>query len=257
MRQPSQRFGRTWYAVLDVGERATSAQIKVAHQRALQLLNGDALGAYQVLDPANTMLAREEIDAAAAILLDGQRRADYDRSVGVEPLAEPADDELDEADARELLGLQARSKTPVRILKPMEQVRFVAPESPPSLVAPMTVHTTVLPQAAMPPPSPRPPSVPPVTVVPTIDVAGEVNGGVLRRIREARGMSLDALASETKIRKAHLVAMEQQDFMALPDRVYLRGFLTQVARVLRVDKVALAEGYLLFVQRFGPRTSER
>jgi hypothetical protein len=32
--------------------------------------------------------------------------------------------------------------------------------------------------------------------------------------------------------------------------VYLRGFLTQIARALRVDRTRLAEGYVAFVHRF-------
>lgn len=80
---------------------------------------------------------------------------------------------------------------------------------------------------------------------------GEVNGQTLRRLREARRLSLDELAEATKIRRPYLAAIEEQDFENLPSRVYLRGFLTQIARVLRVDKVRLADGYLAFIARFG------
>lgn len=82
---------------------------------------------------------------------------------------------------------------------------------------------------------------------------GEVNGQTLRRLREARKMSLTELSELTKIRKPYLAAIEEQDVENLPSGVYLRGFLTQIARVLRVDKVKLAEGYLAFIARFGRR----
>ncbi len=80
---------------------------------------------------------------------------------------------------------------------------------------------------------------------------GEVNGGVIRRLREARGISLEDLAEQTHISKSYLKAIEEQNVDDLPARVYLRGFLTQIARVLRVDKKQLAEGYISFVGRFG------
>jgi hypothetical protein len=78
----------------------------------------------------------------------------------------------------------------------------------------------------------------------------EVNGQVIRRLRESRNLSVDEVASATHIRKAYLVAIEDMDVDELPARVYLRGFLTQIARVLKVDKKALSDGYLSFIERF-------
>jgi hypothetical protein len=80
-----------------------------------------------------------------------------------------------------------------------------------------------------------------------LPASGEITGEMLRRAREQKGFSLDELSEHTKIRKQHLVAIETQDLASLPARVYLRGFLTQIARVLRVDKHRLADGYLAHV----------
>lgn len=128
---------------------------------------------------------------------------------------------------------------------------------------------TMLPTAAMPAPtSTVTPSAPPASstsTLPTLPTVAtpspmpglfslegtEVNGQLLKRLREARGLSVEAMCEATKIRKAYLVAIEEQDLENLPARVYLRGFLTQIARVLRVDKTKLAEGYLAFVARYG------
>lgn len=124
-----------------------------------------------------------------------------------------------------------------------------------------TTPPTLPPMDATLPPLTLPPQVSrrvdvPATPTPTpppglIGLDGEVNGQTLRRLREFRGLSLDELAEATKIRRAYLAAIEAQDFENLPSRVYLRGFLTQIARVLRVDKHRLADGYLAFIARFG------
>lgn len=87
----------------------------------------------------------------------------------------------------------------------------------------------------------------------TLPPEGEINGGVIRRLREARDISLDELAAQTHISKHYLQAIEDQQLDDLPARVYLRGFLTQVGRVLKVDKKRLAEGYLTFVERYRSR----
>lgn len=86
------------------------------------------------------------------------------------------------------------------------------------------------------------------------NLEGEVNGQLLRRLREARHLTIDELSEATKIRKVYLRAIEDVDIENLPGRVFLRGFLTQIARVLRVDKVGLADGYLAFVVRFYDRS---
>ncbi len=131
------------------------------------------------------------------------------------------------------------------------------PEPPvPALVA----TATVLPQAVMPPPVTALPSsstsnLPSLPTPPSSSglfaLEGEVNGQLLKRLREARGLSLEAMVDATKIRKPYLAAIEEQDFENLPARVYLRGFLMTIGRVLKVDKTKLAEGYLAFVARYG------
>ena len=83
---------------------------------------------------------------------------------------------------------------------------------------------------------------------------GEITGQHIKELREHRGLSLDAMAEATKIRKQYLRAIEDHDYPNLPARVYLRGFLTQVARVLKVDRQRLAEGYLQFVEKTGPKS---
>ena len=57
-------------------------------------------------------------------------------------------------------------------------------------------------------------------------------------------------------RKEVVKAIEEQDIPNLPARVYLRGFLTQIARVLKVDRARLADGYLACVEKLGaPRVA--
>jgi hypothetical protein len=109
-------------------------------------------------------------------------------------------------------------------------------------VAPSSERRVGVPSAPTPTPTP---------LVGLFSLDGEVNGSTIKRMREARKISLDTLAELTKIRRPYLVAIEEHDAENLPSRVYLRGFLTQIARVLRVDKVKLSEGYLAFIARFG------
>src|SRR5687768_13023940 len=107
---------------------------------------------------------------------------------------------------------------------------------------PITTSAELLPSATQPPTAAMP-------APGTLPEAGEIGGALIRELREGRGLSIDEVADATKIRKPYLKAIEEEDIPNLPARVYLRGFLTQVARVLKVDRNRLAEGYLQLVER--------
>jgi cytoskeleton protein RodZ len=60
-------------------------------------------------------------------------------------------------------------------------------------------------------------------------------GQVLEKARKQRGLTLDEVEHATKIRKRYLAGLEREDFGALPDAVYVRGFLKTYANYLGLD----------------------
>jgi len=54
-------------------------------------------------------------------------------------------------------------------------------------------------------------------------------GERLRRAREARGLSLDAVAASTHIRERYLEALEEERFEEIPGTAYVKGFLRSYA----------------------------
>jgi flagellar biosynthesis protein FlhG len=71
-----------------------------------------------------------------------------------------------------------------------------------------------------------------------------LTGPDLRRIREARGVSLRHIASVTKIGIRFLEYMEEDRFALLPAPVYLRGFLQEYARLVGIDPRRAADAYM-------------
>lgn len=63
----------------------------------------------------------------------------------------------------------------------------------------------------------------------------EFTGDLLRRTRESRGVSLDTLSHRTRIRRPLLEAVEAERFDALPERVFVRGFVLAIARELALN----------------------
>jgi cytoskeleton protein RodZ len=65
-------------------------------------------------------------------------------------------------------------------------------------------------------------------------------GERLKRAREARGMSLDDVASQTRIPIRHLQHIEQEDWDALPAVTYAIGFTRAYANAIGLDGPAIA-----------------
>jgi len=65
-------------------------------------------------------------------------------------------------------------------------------------------------------------------------------GGQLRRAREARGLSLDDVASQTRIPVRHLQHVEQEEWDALPAVTYCIGFVRAYANMVGLDGAELS-----------------
>ncbi|MGB8957288.1 MAG: RodZ domain-containing protein [Tumebacillaceae bacterium] len=66
-------------------------------------------------------------------------------------------------------------------------------------------------------------------------------GMELKNIRESKGLSLDQVQQDTKIRSRYLEAIEAGDLSVLPGMVYARGFIKSYAEYLGVDGMELLE----------------
>jgi curved DNA-binding protein CbpA len=76
------------------------------------------------------------------------------------------------------------------------------------------------------------------------ELPAALTGDDLRKIREARGLSLRHIATVTKIGKRFLEYIEEDRFDFLPAPVYLRGFLQAYARLVGIDPRLAADAYM-------------
>ncbi len=79
---------------------------------------------------------------------------------------------------------------------------------------------------------------------PAADLPAVLTGADLRKIREARGVSLRHITTVTKIGMRFLEYVEEDRFDVLPAPVYLRGFLHQYARLVGIDPRQAADAYM-------------
>jgi flagellar biosynthesis protein FlhG len=72
----------------------------------------------------------------------------------------------------------------------------------------------------------------------------DFTGALLRKVRESQGIELAEISARTKIAKPHLAAIEEERFDALPAGVYVRGFLAELAKYLRLDPAQVQKTFL-------------
>ncbi len=79
---------------------------------------------------------------------------------------------------------------------------------------------------------------------PSITPDTEFGGALLRAVRESQGTSLQQISERTKVSLNYLRCIEEDEFEQLPAAVYVRGFVTEVAKCLRLDPEQVSQSYL-------------
>lgn len=72
----------------------------------------------------------------------------------------------------------------------------------------------------------------------------DVSGPFLQQVRSHRGLSVDDVSRITKIPTKFLKAIESEDVKHLPARVYVQGFIKNIATLYKLDPAATASAYL-------------
>ncbi len=69
-------------------------------------------------------------------------------------------------------------------------------------------------------------------------------------MRESLGVDLRSVSLKTKVGLSYLEAIELDDFANLPAPVYVRGFVTEFAKFLRLDAAHVSRTYVKRYRRF-------
>lgn len=74
------------------------------------------------------------------------------------------------------------------------------------------------------------------------------DGPALKKLRLITGISLEEMAEKSKIRRAYLEYIEEENFQFLPAPVYVKGFVTLMANILGAPAQRAAEDYMIVVR---------
>lgn len=82
-------------------------------------------------------------------------------------------------------------------------------------------------------------------------------GEFFRQVRETKGLTVDDVASKTRIRSDFVKALEDGNFAKLPDQVFARGFVRSYARSLGLDEEDAIHRFIQSAGAFYEKQGER
>ena len=221
------------YDVLELTPDATPQEIRSAYLRLKSAYGKDNIAHYSVFSREETEQMLQSVENAYLILSNPEKRRAYDETQGFRPSSQPSAMVTDpflhssmgsslgaSLSSSQLAGLTASLPTSGALETPMQSVNPTIQSLQSSLDS----------------------------VINDIDlvIRNEQNwsGPAIRRIREAKRITLEDLSDYTRISRSYLHALEEENYQKLPATVYVRGFLQQVGRRLKLPIDILSRQYL-------------
>ena len=75
----------------------------------------------------------------------------------------------------------------------------------------------------------------------------DCSGYFLKKTRQYKNISIEDISKYSKISKANILALEEENLENLPPRVFIRGFVLQISRMLGLDDKEFTDGYMQII----------
>lgn len=220
---------KNYYEVLEIEPNANPQQIENAYIRSRNAYSGDSVALYSLMtkDECDSILG--QIEEAYSVLGFPEKRREYDRLRGFN---------------------QSGMKTPLKMEKihtvhsiedrPKDEIQYENFGS--NLIEAKVSKLTAQKKFGL-------------EYVENNEMEGKIrdcndySGKFLKEIREYKNVAIDRMAEMTRISKTHITAIENEDVSKLPADVYVRGYVYQYAKVLKLDPDRVATSYLIHFKK--------
>ncbi len=263
-RDPFEKDMLNYYEILDIQPDASASDVRQAYFRAKSAYGKDSNAVYSLFDAQESKSVLERIEEAYLVLSDVDRRKEYDKTHGflrpgneiqmtkkstaknifsfstgesVRPQIhqDPAQQAARAVFGAEAMGEERPTLSPPKIIRdspttpPAEDYRVKDPQSRLGIVRRMELTKPFQQDTGM---------------EQQISAETEFHGEFLKKVREYRCITMDELSEFTKISKTYLNCLENEEYDSLPAPPYVRGFVSQVAKSLKLPHDKAAAGYM-------------
>lgn len=258
---------KNYYEVLEIPSTARSEEIYHSYQRAKSAYSSDSLALYSLMSPEECRNVLELVEEAYSILSDPMKRKRYDEARGInrEFNAMNYNALADRVPQRNEIRNEARHEifpsTHANPVSTMLRDEFTIGSTQNS--APTTGNLSPRQEQTLSNTTTN------VTKLVTqkrfaldyvinaefekeIEDATEFTGDFLRKIREYKSVDLERLSDMTKVSRLYLQGIESEDYDKLPASVYVRGFVFQYAKCLKLKPEVVANSYVARMKKLKP-----
>ena len=249
---------KNYYEVLEIPATARSEEIYHSYQRAKSAYSSDSLALYSLMSPEECRNILELVEEAYSILSDPTKRKRYDEARGLNRDFNTMNyNSLSDRVPGIRAEMVSQTTTAVsNMLREEFTLNSISTGSDNSAEASRTQSATGS-------------GTTNVTKLVTqkrfaldyvinadfekeIEETTEFSGDFLRKIREYKNLDLERLADMTKVSRLYLQGIENEDFGKLPAAVYVRGFVFQYAKCLKLQPEIVANAYVARMKKLKP-----
>jgi curved DNA-binding protein CbpA len=246
---------KNYYEVLEISTTAKSEEVYYSYQRAKAAYSSDSLALYSLMSVDECRNVLDLVEEAYSILSDPMKRKRYDEARGinreinamnydilldrVSPVrSEPVNNSVSSMLSSEF-KINSQSSAPISngdmSIKAAQTLSNTTNIT--KLVTQQRFALDFVLNAAF---------------EQEIAEATEFNGEFLRKIREYKSVDLERLSDMTKISRLYLQGVESEDYDKLPAPVYVRGFVFQYAKCLKLKPEIVANSYVARMKKLKP-----
>ena len=215
----AQKNNKNYYEILEVSPSASFEEIKEGHTRAKNAYSEDSLALYSIMTPDERNRMLSLIDEAFNVISNSEKREAYDRNQGIKPSGDTFN--LGTNTIRPVVAQEVQPASPKKPnLSDKNITKLVASNKYQLNYDRNDDFENEIIQAK------------------------EFSGEFLSQIRDYKKVSIERMSEMTRISKGNLRGIEEENLTHLPATVYVRGFVYQYAKCLKLNPELVASSYI-------------
>lgn len=219
-----------YYEILSIPRHASQEDIRRAYELCKHTYQKDSLATYSLFTEEENKELFALMSQAYEMLNDPSSRREYDNYLAQKE-GRTSDENEGERMVASMIGVGS------------QQRHDAAPPAKPA-------RKIKAPPARDKPRAQKKPKAPPAADTAArdekfIESVSTYTGQVLKKFRNMKGISLEELAEQTKIRKTYIQYLEEEEYEFLPAPVYIKGFVNIIATVLGLPAQRVADDYMV------------
>lgn len=229
-----------YYEVLEIPISASQEQILQAYNSALIAYSEDSVAIYSLMSSDDCKVFRDKIEEAYSILGNPEKRKAYDLNRGFNSLNASLSNSNEDLYKSKLpqfnfeeessslgkdsdFGREQRQKSKEATLHVKNNSSVDVNEARKKFSLTFNINDAMENKIAS---------------------NNDFDGYFLKDIREYKNVTLDKMSEMTRIMKTYLVYIENNEYTKLPATAYIRGFVYQYAKCLKLNPDTVANSYI-------------